>query len=162
MPTLCRAYATEADAHDAVGRLLRAGIPGAEVRVLMGEAERDLRDAPVGGFAGTTAAGAEEVGSYAGVAHSGREAMGVFAGDADGSRRGGFSDVDRETVTTYGDGVMRVRVASHHDLERMLVEAGLDEAVAATDVAALHSGRVLVLARSPMGVDDLADVIDGR
>jgi hypothetical protein len=162
MPTLCRAYVSEEDAHDAVGRLLRAGIPGAEVQVLMGAAEHDLRDAAVGGFAGATTAQAETVGSYAGAAHSGREAMGTFAGDADAQRRGGFDDVDRETVTTYGDGVTRVRIASHHNLARMLVDAGLDRAAAAADVEALHAGRILVLARSPMGVDELAAVIDGE
>jgi hypothetical protein len=162
MPTLCRAYVSEEDARAAVDRLLRAGITGAEVQVLMGAAEHDGGDAPVGGFAGATTPDAETVGSYAGMAHSGRDAMGAFAGDAGRQRRGGFSDVDRETVTTHGDGVTRVRIASHHDLERMLVEAGLDRATAASDVAALHAGRVLVLVRSPMGVDDFAAVIDGR
>jgi hypothetical protein len=161
MATLCRAYASPHDADAAVDRLLAAGVAGAEVQVLMGEAVHDARDAPVGGFAGTTAAGAEPVGAYAGGAHSGREAMGAFAGDAGEQRRGGFSDVDRETVTTYGADVRRVRIAAHHDLMKILLDAGLDEATAAADVEALHQGRVLVLARSPMGPDELAAVIDG-
>jgi hypothetical protein len=161
MSTLCRAYPSQQDAHAAVERLLSAGIAGAEVQVLMGETVRDSRDEPVGGYAGTTTADREHVGAYAGAAHSGREAMGAFAGDADAQRRGGFSGVDRETVTTYGAGVRRVRIASHHDLNRMLTDAGLDEATAAADVAALHEGRVLVLVRSPMGLDELAGVIDG-
>ena len=161
MATLCRAYASPEDAEAAVDRLLTAGVADAEIQVLMGDAVHDARDAPVGGFAGTTTADAETVGAYAGAAHSGREAMGAFAGDADARRRGGFSDVDRETVATYGAGVRRVRIASHHDLRRKLVDAGLDEATAAADVAALHQGLVLVLARSPMGIDDLAGVIDG-
>jgi hypothetical protein len=59
--------------------------------------------------------------------------MGAFAGDADAQRRGGFNDVDRETVTTYGAGVQRVRIASHHDLMGMLTDAGLDETTAAAD-----------------------------
>jgi hypothetical protein len=158
MATLCRAYASPDDAEAAVGRLLTAGVADAEIQVLMGDAVHDARDVAVGGFAGTTA---ETVGAFAGAAHSGREAMGAFAGDADAQRRGGFSDVDRETVTTYGAGVRRVRIASHHDLNRMLTDAGLDEATAAADVAALHEGRVLVLVRSPMGLDELAGVIDG-
>ena len=161
MATLCRAYASPADADAAVDRLLTAGVADAGIQVLMGDAVHDARDAPVGGFAGTTTADAETVGAYAGVAHSGREAMGAFAGDADAQRRGGFNDVDRETVTTYGAGVRRVRIASHHDLRRMLLDAGLDEASAAADVEALHQGRILVLANSPMGVDELAAVIDG-
>jgi hypothetical protein len=161
MATLCRAYPSEHDAHAAVERLLSAGLGGDEVQVLMGEAVRDSRDAPVGRYSGTTTADGETVGSYAGAAHSGREAMGTFAGDADAQRRGGFSDVDRETVTTYAADVKRVHVASHHNLEKMLVDAGLDEATAKADVDALHHGRVLVLVQSGMGLDEIAAVIDG-
>jgi hypothetical protein len=160
MATLCRTYASEQDAHAAVDRLLMAGISGAEMRVLMGETVHDSRDAAVGTFAGTSSTDAETVGAYAGVAHSGREAMGAFAGDADAQRRGGFDDVDRETVTTYAGGVQRVRIASHHDLEKMLVDAGLDEAAARADVDALHRGRVLLLVESAMGLDEIARVID--
>jgi hypothetical protein len=86
--------------------------------------------------------------------------MGTFAGDAEAQRRGGFSDVDRETVTTYAGDVTRVRIASHHDLGKMLVDAGLDEATAKADVEALHDGRVLVLVQGTMGPDELAAVID--
>jgi hypothetical protein len=160
MATLCRAYDSEQDARTAVDRLLMAGIAGARIRVLMGETLHDSRDGAVGTFAGETAADAETVGAYAGVAHSGREAMGAFAGDADAARRGGFDDVDRETVTTYAAGVERVRIASHHNLEKMLVDAGLDQATARADVDALHRGRVLVLVESALGRDEIARVID--
>jgi hypothetical protein len=160
MATLCRAYTSEQEAHDAVDRLLSAGFAGADVRVLMGEALHDSRDAAVGTFAGTTSADGETVGSYAGAGHSGREAMGSFAGDADAQRRGGFRDVDRETVTTYSADVMRLRIASHHNLGKMLVDAGLDEATARADVEALHEGRVLVLVQSAGALDDIARVID--
>ena len=160
MATLCRAYTTEQDAHAAVDRLLRAGVAGAEIRVLMGDAVQDSRDAPVGSFAGTSTADHETVGSYAGVAHSGREARGTFAGEAEEQRRGGFRDVDRETVTTYRAGVKRVRIASHHNLEQMLLDAGLDQATAASDVEALHHGRILVLVQSAMALDEIAGVID--
>lgn len=161
MSTLCRAYNSEEDAQAAVDRLLMAGVAGSEIRVLMGETLHDSRDAAVGTFTGASSTDDETVGAYAGVAHSGREAMGTFAGDADAQRRGGFSDVDRETVTTYAAGVGRVRIASHHNLEKMLLDAGLDGATAKADVDALHRGRVLVLVRSEMGLDDIAGVIDG-
>ena len=159
MATLCRAYTSEQDADAAVDRLLAAGIAGADIRVLMGEALHDSRDAAVGTFAGTGPE-AETVGAYAGMAHSGREAMGAFAGDADVQRRGGFDDVDRETVTTYAADVKRVRIASHNNLEKMLLDAGLDEATARADVDALHRGRVLVLVESTMGLDRIGGVID--
>jgi hypothetical protein len=145
MTTLCRAYATEPEAHGAVARLLAAGVPGADVRVLMGEPARDARETPAGGFAG---AAGDVVGTFAGAAVSHRDGMGGFAGDADRMRGGGFGDNDRETLTTYPAGVERVRVAAHRGLKRLLLEAGLDEATADADVRALHAGRVLVLART--------------
>jgi hypothetical protein len=160
MPTLCRAYTTDHEAHAAVDRLLSAGVSGAEIRVLTGDAVRDSRDALVGSYTGTSTADDETVGSYAGVGPSGREAMGAFAGDPEEQRRGGFSDVDRETITTYRAGVERVRIASHHNLKKMLLDAGLNEATATTDVEALHDGRILVLVESAMALDEIAGVID--
>jgi hypothetical protein len=143
MATLCRAYGTEDEARAAVDRLLAAGATDAEIRVIMGTPGHDHRDEPVGRFAGM----GERVGAFAGAGGSSHDAMGSFAGDGD-QRRGGFGDLDRETVTTYRDGVRRVQVASHRKLERMLVEAGLEADVAAADVDALHAGRVLVLVRA--------------
>jgi hypothetical protein len=140
MATTCRAFHTEDQARAEVERLLAAGTSGDDIRVLMGEAIRDRAEAPVGSFAGVAGA----AGSFADDAPTG---MGGFAGDASEERTGGFGDIDRETVTTYADGVKRVRIASHRDLQRMLVDAGLDEATAAADVDALHHGRVLVLSR---------------
>jgi hypothetical protein len=161
MPTLCRSYPSEHDAHDAVDRLMAAGIAGAAIHVLMGETAHDSRDEPVGGYAGSTTADTAVVGAYAGAAHSTRSAMGTFAGDADDQRRGGFDDVDRETVTTYAADVKRTRIVSHHNLEKMLVDAGLDDATAKADVEALHEGRVLVLVRSDMALQEIAAAIDG-
>ncbi len=158
MPTLCRAYATEADARAAVDRLLAGGAAVADIRVLMGEALHDQRDTPAGSFAG---AGSAQVGSYAGDPHSLRDGMGAFAGDPGDGRRGGFSDVDRDSVTTYRDGVERVRMAVHHDLRGMLLDAGLDAATVDADVEALHHGRVLVLARGDATAGDLAAALDG-
>ena len=160
MATLCRAYTSPHDAENAIGRLLSAGLPAIRIELIMGHAAEDARDAPIGTFAGTTTADAETVGSFAGRAHSGRDAIGTFAGDPDTQRRGAFSDTDRETVTTYQSGVRRTRIASHHRLERILVDAGLDQAIAASNVRALHAGRVLVLVRSESALDDIAAVIN--
>jgi hypothetical protein len=81
--------------------------------------------------------------------------MGTFAGDPGKQRRGAFSDVDRDTVTTYRSGVKRTRIASHSRLEQILVDAGLDRALATANVAALHAGRVLVLVHSESVLDDI-------
>jgi len=160
MATLYRTYKSTHDAKNAIERLLSAGVPAIRIELIMGHAVEDARDAAIGTFAGTTIADAQTVGSYANVAHSGREAIGTFAGDPDRQRRGSFGDVDRDTVTTYRAGVKRTRIKSHHGLEKILVDAGLDRATAAADVEALHAGRVLVLVQSESALDDIAAVLD--
>ena len=45
----------------------------------------------------------------------------------------------------YENGVRRVHIASHRELEKLLSHAGLDDDAVAADVAAIHDGRVLVL-----------------
>ena len=162
MATLYRAYESTHDAEDAVDRLLTAGVPEVGIKLIMGHAVKDAREAPIGTFAGTTTADALIVGSYANLAHSGREATGTFAGDPEKQRRGSFSDTDRDTVTTYEAGVKRTRIASHRKLKQILVDAGLDQATATACVRALHAGRVLVLVHSESALDDIAAVIDDR
>jgi hypothetical protein len=142
---LCRSYASHTEAQQAVQALLDAGIPGAGVRVLMGEMERDARDEAMGAFAGAAAPGAA-VGGFAGDVAA-ETAAGAFAGGE--QRGGGFADADRDVVTDYPAGVRRMRVAGHRRLRHLLLDAGLDEATAARDVHALHEGRILVLVDAP-------------
>ncbi len=146
MATDCRAFQSEDDARAEVERLLATGMPGDRIRVLTGATARDQGELPVGAFAGEAGA-AGAVGSFGDEPHDTGDGMGTFAGDAAAMRTGGFGDIDRETVTTYENGVKRVRIASHRNLERMLVDAGLERDVAAADVQALHHGRILVLTR---------------
>jgi hypothetical protein len=155
MATLDRAHESTYDAEDAIKRLVAAGVPATEIELIMGEPIKDSRDAPIGTFAGTTTADALTVGSYAGIQHSGRKAMGTFAGDPETQRVGSFGDVDRDTVTTCRAGVRRTRIASHHRVEQILVQAGLDRASAQASVKAMHAGRVLVLVQSESSLDDL-------
>jgi hypothetical protein len=160
MTTLHRAYTSTHDAENAVERLLAARVPAAGIELIMGRAIQDARDAPIGTFAGTTTADAQTVGSFADVGHSGRAAIGTFAGDPGNQRRGSFGDTDRDTVTTYRSGVKRTRIASHHRLREILLDAGLDRAAAEAHVEALHAGRVLVLVHSESALDDIAAAID--
>jgi hypothetical protein len=141
---LCKSYMSETEAQQAVSSLLDAGVPGSDVRVLMGEALHDARKEPFGEFGGTESPDAP-VGSFGNEAHTHKESMGDFASEG-GQRAGSFGDVDRDTVTSYPEGVERVRIATHHNLKKTLTEAGLDEESAERDVRALHEGRVLVLA----------------
>lgn len=147
MAALCGSFASHDEAAEAVNAVLNAGIPGAEVRVLTGEPRGDAREKPVGEFAGRTEPG-EPVGDFAGQHAEGHE-RGHFAG---GEQRGGsFADSDREQVISYPGGVEHTHIASHHEIERLLTEAGLDEAAAKRDLESLHAGRVLVLVEVPDG-----------
>jgi Kef-type K+ transport system membrane component KefB len=141
MQTQCSAYADDAGARAAVERLLAEGMPGTRISVISGRPTQDHRAERVGAYAGE----AGTVGAYAGVPGSTADAMGSFAPAAGEQRRGSFGDIDREEIVTYENGVRRVHVASHHELERRLAEAGLDPDAVAADVAAVHDGRVLVL-----------------
>jgi len=144
---LCGSFASHDEAAEAVNAVLEAGIAGAEVRVLTGEPRRDAREKPVGEFAGRTEPGAP-VGDFAGEHAEGHE-RGHFAG---GEQRGGsFADADRDQVISYPGGVEHAHIASHHEIERLLTEAGLDEATAKRDLEAVHAGRVLVLVEAPEG-----------
>jgi hypothetical protein len=162
MPTLCRAYTSEDDAQAVVDQLLARGLPGADIRVLMGRPEHDHRAELVGRFAGDRVAPSDSVGSFAGSAGSSQDAMGEFAASSTYQRRGGFGDLDRDTTTSYPNGVARVDVTTHRNLRRSLVEAGLDEPTADADIKALHQGRVLVLVQTDgLSRDDLVSALDG-
>jgi hypothetical protein len=106
----------------------------------MGAAMHDAYRESRGGFAAAVGA-TERVGSFAGTGDTRRGSFGPHASGGEGV----FGNADRDVVVTYSDGRERSRVAGHHTLKRLLVDAGLDEAVAEADVRALHDGRVLVL-----------------
>lgn len=147
MAALCGSFASHDEAAEAVNAVLEAGIPGAGVRVLTGEPRRDAREEPMGEFAGRTEPGAP-VGDFAGQHAEGHE-RGHFAG---GEQRGGsFADTDSDKVISYPGGVEHAHIASHHEIERLLTEAGLDEAAAKRDLESVHAGRVLVLVEVPDG-----------
>lgn len=159
MAAVCRSYATHGEALEAVNAVLGAGVPGESVLVLMGEQQRDAHQEPVGEFGGTVEPGAP-VGEFAGPPQPEGSPTGAFAG---GAKRGGsFADSDREVLTSYPEGVERMRVLGHRRVRRLLRDAGLDEATAKADVERLHSGLVLVLVEADEGdVDRAAAVLDG-
>jgi Kef-type K+ transport system membrane component KefB len=134
MQTQCSSYGSVAEAEAAVERLLADGMPPARINIISGHTTHDER---VGAYVGE----AGEVGAYAGMPG----AMGSFAAGAGEQRNGSFADIDRDEITTYENGTRHVRIASHHELEQQLAEAGLDDDAVAKDVAAVHDGRVLVL-----------------
>jgi hypothetical protein len=155
---LCKPFTDPADAERAVAAVVAAGAPGEDVRVLMGARLHDARAEAAGGFAGTVADGAA-TGSFGGVPADGRSG---FAGDPGERPVGVFGNADRDVVVTHPDGAEQVRVAGHHTLVGLLLDAGLDRETAEADVEALHDGRVLVLARvGALDADTLRAALDG-
>jgi hypothetical protein len=151
MTTYCSSYEHHAVAEQAVDRLLAAGVDGDDIRILTGAPDHD--GDPAGSFAGATAAGAP-LGTFAGDAAD--HDMGGFAGRPASPHRGSFATIDRETITTVGDGrTRRVEGIGHRDLIGLLVDAGLDEEAAKRDVEALHAGRALVLVRGDEAAEAL-------
>ena len=144
MNALCKAYPNTADADRAVEALIAAGVPGEDVRLLMGAELHDARGEAAGGFAGAVAPSAQ-VGAFAGEGGERDASTGSFAGAAAAGGEGTFANADRDVVVTHSDGEEQVRVAGHRKLKELLVDAGLDEPTAEADVRALHEGRVLVL-----------------
>jgi hypothetical protein len=144
MNALCKAYSNTTDADRGVQALLAAGVPGEDVRLLMGAELHDARREAAGGFAGAVAA-ESHVGAYAGEGGDRAAAMGSFGGDSAAGGEGVFANADRDVVVTHSDGAEQARVAGHRKLKELLIDAGLDEPTAETDVRALHDGRVLVL-----------------
>jgi hypothetical protein len=160
MNALCRAYDNTTDADRAVHALLGDGVPGDDVRLLMGTEVHDARRESAGGFAGSVASD-EHVGDFADHGHSRATPRSSFAGDAAVSGEGVFANADRDVVVSYADGREHSRVTGHHRLKKLLVDAGLDDDVAESDVRALHEGRVLVLVTlGAVSEDRAAELLD--
>lgn len=150
MSALCKAYPTHDAASAAVAALQAVGLSDDRLRILMGEPLRDVRKEDVGEFEGSVGPDAP-VGSFGDVTHERSDPKGDFASAGRAGRVGTFADADRDTVTTYPDGVGRIQITGDHDVENILADAGLDVSAAQRDVRALHEGWALVLVRDPGG-----------
>ena len=161
MNALCRAYDNSTEADRAVQALLGGGVPGDDIRLLMGAEIHDARRESGGGFAGSVASD-DNVGDFAGDGHSRGTPRSGFAGDSPANTEGVFANADRDVVVSYSDGQEHSRVAGHRRLKALLVDAGLDDDAAESDVHALHSGRILVLVTlGAVSEDRAAELLDG-
>jgi hypothetical protein len=163
MTAICKPYDTAADAEKAVGDLIAAGVPGDDVRLLMGAEIHDARREARGRFAGSVAPD-ERVGAFGGDGPERRAARGSFAGDAAAASggEGVFANAERDVVVTHHDGKEQVRVAGRRELKKLLMDAGLDDTAAEADVDALHAGRILVLVDvAAIGADQARALLDG-
>ena len=143
MTALCKAYDNTADAERAVADLLAAGVPGDDVRLLMGAEIHDARREARGRFSGSVAP-EDQVGAFAGDGPQRSAVRGSYAA-SDAAAEGSFANAERDVVVTQHEGEERARVTGRRELKKLLMEAGLDDAAAEADVDALHAGRVLVL-----------------
>jgi hypothetical protein len=160
MSAFCRSFENTADAERAVRTALAAGVPGEDVRMLMGAEIHNARNEPRGGFA-TEIGSNERVGRYAGEGTRPNEPRGSFAGEDASDGEGIFASADRDVVVTYSDGRAVSRVTGHHTLKRLLLDAGLNDDVAESDIRALHHGRVLVLVvTAAAATEQAAEMID--
>jgi hypothetical protein len=159
MIALYKAYATHDAATVAVVALTGVGVPHEQLRVLRGGQRHDVRDEQVGEFAGTVGPEAP-VGSFGDVPHERSEPRSDFASTGGQGRIGTFADADRDTVTTYDDGVRRMEITGDHDVESILVDAGLDAEAADAAVRALHEGWAIVLVREPFDAEQVQRTLD--
>jgi hypothetical protein len=147
MTTLTKTYATEVAARRAVEALRATGVAERDIRLLAGSAPRDIRQEPVGGFAGRVAPDAP-IGTYGGRVLQRRQGAGSFAGDADQQRQGSFADTDRVVIVTYEGDAERARITGLRGARRLLRRAALDDAVDRA-VGELHQGQAILLVDLP-------------
>jgi hypothetical protein len=144
MTTLTKTYPTELAARRAVEALRNTGVPERDIRLLAGTAPRDIRDEPVGGFAGPVAPDAP-VGTYGGRVLQRRQGAGSFAGDADQRRQGSFADTDRVVIITYQSDAERARITGLRGARRLLRRTALDDDAIDGAVRELHKGHAILL-----------------
>ncbi len=160
MNALCKAYDSASDAERAVADLIAAGVPGDDVRLLMGAEIHDARREARGRFSGSVAPD-ERVGAYAGEGPERSAPRGAYAGDPNAAGEGSFGNAERDVVVTHSDGMEQTRVAGRRELKRLLMDAGLDDAAAEADVDALHAGRILVLVTlGAIAAEDVRALLD--
>jgi hypothetical protein len=144
MTTLYKTFPTEVAARRAVAALRVAGVPARDLRLLTGTRLGDIRQQPVGGYAGPFGHDAP-VGTFGGGLVRRRQGTGGFAGDPDQQRQGSFGDVDGVVIVTHGDDAERPRVTGLLGVQRLLGRAALGDDAVAHAVNELQQGRTVVL-----------------
>jgi hypothetical protein len=144
MTTLCKTFSAELAARRAVAALRTAGVPARDLRLLTGTRLGDIRQQPVGGYAGPFGHEAP-VGTFGGGVVGRRHGAGGFAGDPHQQRQGSFGDVDRVVLVTYNDDGERARVTGLRHVRRLLGRAALGDDAVTRAVNELHRGRAVVL-----------------
>jgi len=138
-------HPTPAAARDRLRRLLADGTPGTALQLLHGQPTRDVRDRPVGGFAGAIAPDAP-VGTFAGRTVARHQSNGDWVGARNGRRQGSIGDVEHDEVVTIDRTGREVRrTVDRRALRRLLRPVAADCAPADRLIAELHKGHALLL-----------------
>ena len=149
MATLSKAHPSEETARQAIEALRAAGASARDIRLLKSRPLQNVRDEPVGGFAGPVAPDAP-VGNYGGVMRRRAQATGSFATgsarDPDRQREGSFADAERVVIVIYKHDKEHSRVTGYRGVRRLLRRAALHDEAIHRAVKELHTGHVLVLA----------------
>ena len=154
MATLWKSYPSTSSARDAVAVLKAGGVPSRHIRLVAGAPQHDLRDEPVGEFAGTAEPN-DPVGTFGNTRRLRRQGTGGFAGDPDRQRQGCFGDADRELMVSHDAGSQHAHVTGDLEIRRLLREVAVEAATLERILDELHSGRVVVVTEiAPIGLDD--------
>ena len=141
MAMLCESYSTPAAARNGVDALRSAGVPGRDIRLLIGCPLHDVRKEPVGMLAGTVGPDAP-VGTFANITRLRGGGRGTIAGDSARQRRGSFGDADRVVIGGYDGGGEHLSVSGDRGLRRLVSQPSLAERL----LDELHHGHAIVLA----------------
>jgi hypothetical protein len=144
MITLVKTYGTATEARGAVAALRALAVPDRDLRLLVGHPAGDLREEPLGGFAGPVLP-EDPVGTYGGEPIARRRAAGGFAGDPDVQRQGSFANTDRVVIVTFAGDAERTRVTGLHGARRLLRRTTLEDEAVDRATRELHSGHAVIL-----------------
>ena len=116
MTSLCQAYDNTTDAERAVADLLAAGVPGDDVRLLMGAEIHDARREARGRFSGSVAP-EEQVGAFAGDGPERSAVRGSYAASG-GAAEGSFGNAERvdQIASTFFKLLVRVDDGAAHNV----------------------------------------------
>jgi hypothetical protein len=142
----CEIYPSADEGRRAFDALLAAGAPAEDVRLLVGHASADVRDEPVGGFAGEVEPD-EEVGSFDDTTHERRTPRSEFADEASEKTQGSFADAEDNVVVELDHGEKKSHELSHHELVSLLEPVAVDHAHLEQLHAELEAGHALVIAK---------------
>jgi hypothetical protein len=161
MVVLSRIYTDARVARRAADDLTAAGVPERDVVLIRGRRVRDVRDEPVGEFAGPIAPDAP-VGTFADRPVRRCQGAGTYAGDPDRQRQGSFADADSGLVITHDDAGEHEHVADHRCLRRILHDRAIDAETQDRILDELDHGHAIVLLElAAMAPDDAKARLDG-